>query len=208
MGRPQLRGFHEEEGSAMRHARAFTLIAVAGVLLSLSLVTPVGAHVGGTVGHIWNEHLLPLAKGVFYTKAQSNQRYLSPNETTRKFVWRVPNDVDTTLTSVFSAWDLQIRASCIGGEIHAEVDAVTEHGSIVGSFVNNFGEVSLLRNTDWDVSSGVVELNGSANFSEAGGSFTYTSVSDHVVTVTYELSNNANDEGIECLVSGMVHRVP
>ena len=116
------------------------------MLLSLSLVTPVGAHVGGTVGHLWNEQLLPLAKGVFYTKAQSNQRYLSPNETTRKFVWRVPNDVNTTLTSVFSAWDLQLdRASCIGGEIHAEVDAVTEHGSIVGSFVNNFGEVSLLR---------------------------------------------------------------
>jgi len=192
----------------MRHARTFTLLAVAGVSLSLSLVAPVGAHVGETVGHLWNAHLLPLAKGVFYTKAQSDQRYLSPNETTRKFVWRVPNDVDTPLETVFSAWDLQISASCVSGEVHAEVDAVSEHGSLVGSFVNNFGEVTLLRNTDWDVSSGVVELNGSTNFSEAGGSFTYTSVLGRVVTVTYEVSNSANDEGIECLVSGMVHRVP
>jgi hypothetical protein len=191
----------------MRHARTFTLITVAGALFALSLVTPVGAHVGGTVGHLWNDHLLPLAKGVFYTKTQADHRYLSPNETTRKFVWRVPNDVDTSLTSVFSAWDLQISASCILGDVHAEVDAVTEHGSLVGSFVNNFGEVTLLRNTDWDVSSGVLELNGSSNFPEAGGSFTYTTVSGHVVTVSYEVSNSANDEGIECLVSGLVQRV-
>ena len=192
----------------MRHARTFTLIAVAGALFALSLVTPVGAHVGGTVGHLWNAHLSPLAKGVFYTKTQANQRYLSPNETTRKFVWRVPNDVDTSLATIFDAWDLEIRASCIAGEVNAEVDAVSEHGSIVGSFVNNFGEITLLRNTDWDVSSGAVDLNGVTNFTEAGGSFTYTSTTDRVVTVLYEVSNSANDEGIECLVSGIVHRVP
>jgi hypothetical protein len=192
----------------MRHTRSITSIAVVGALLALSLTTPVAAHVGGTVGHLSRDHLLPLAKGVFYTKAQSNQRYLSPNEATRKFVWRAPNDVDTSLTTIFDAWDLQISASCITGEVHAEVDAISEHGSLVGSFVNNFGDVTLLRNTDWDVSSGVVELNGAANFSEAGGSFTYTSTSGRVVTVVYEVTNDANDEGIECLVSGIVHRVP
>ena len=191
----------------MRHARPVAILTVAGALLALSLATPVGAHVGGTVGHLWNGHLLPLAKGVFYTKAQANERYLSPNESTRKFLWRVPNDVDTNLTTIFDAWDLQISASCIAGEIHAEVDAISEHGSMVGSFVNNFGEVTLLRNTDWDTSSGVIGLNGPTNFPEAGGSFVYTTVSGNVLSVQYELSDSANDEGIECLVSGIVHRV-
>jgi hypothetical protein len=192
----------------MRHTRSITVIAVAGALFALSLTAPVAAHVGGTVGHVWSHHLLPLAKGVFFTKAQANERYISPNETTRKFVWRAPNDVDTSLTPIFDAWDLEISASCVTTEVHAEVDAVSEHGSLVGSFVNNFGEINLLRNTDWDISSGVVDLNGGANFSEAGGSFTYTSTSGSVVTVVYELTNAANDEGTECLVSGIVNRVP
>ena len=192
----------------MRQARTIMVTALVGALFALSLATPVGAHVGGTVGHLWNDHLLPLAKGVFYTKAQANQRYLSPNETTRKFVWRVPNDVDTSLETVFDAWGLQISASCIAGEIHAEVDATSEHGSILGSFVNNFGDINLLRNTDWDASSGVVELNGGANFPDVGGSFTYTTTSDSVVAVQYELSDSANDEGTECLVSGLANRVP
>jgi hypothetical protein len=41
--------------SHMRHARSITSVAVVGALLALSLVTPVGAHVGGTVGHLWRD---------------------------------------------------------------------------------------------------------------------------------------------------------
>jgi hypothetical protein len=119
----------------------------------------------------------------------------------------VPNDVDTSLETVFDAWDLQISASCVAGEIHAEIDAISEHGSILGSFVNNFGEINLLRNTDWDTSSGVVELNGGANYPDVGGSFTYTTTSGSVVAVQYEMSDSANDEGTECLVSGLANRV-
>jgi hypothetical protein len=47
-------------------------IAVAALILA---ITPAGAHVGGTVGHLWTQHLLPLAKQTFYTKAKSDARY-------------------------------------------------------------------------------------------------------------------------------------
>ena len=55
-------------------------IRLAGLLAGLAViavvVTPAGAHVGGTVSHLWNQHLLPLAKQTFFTKTQANARYL------------------------------------------------------------------------------------------------------------------------------------
>ncbi len=192
----------------MRIGRTIAILGVSALLLALSLFTPVGAHVGGTVGHLWTQHLLPLAKRVFYTKTLANDRFLSPNETTRKFVWRVANDADTTLIPIFSRWDLEISASCVLGDVHAEVDAVSDNGSLVGGFIDNFGDSHLLRNTDFDPGSIPVDLNDGSNFTEAGGYFTYTSVAGSVVTVQYEMSNSANADGTECLVSGIAHRVP
>jgi hypothetical protein len=61
--------------SFRNRGRAFSLILV-GVVLGAALITPAGAHVGGTVGHLWSKHLLPLAKGAFYTKSQSDGKYL------------------------------------------------------------------------------------------------------------------------------------
>ena len=194
----------------MRHARTFTLIAVAGVLLSLSLVTPVGAHVGGTVGHISGTNTCsPLAKGVFYTKTQSNQRYLSPNETTRKFVWRVPNDVDTSLTSDLQRVGPADQRQLHRGEVNAEVDAVTEHGSIVGSFVNNFGEVSAAPEHGLGR---LLRRGGAERLRELlrGGWVVHVHHGLRSRRDGHAMSSAAmrNDEGIECLVSGIVHRVP
>jgi hypothetical protein len=41
------------------------------------LISPAGAHVSDNVGHLWNQHIKPLAKRTFYTKQQSNQRFQS-----------------------------------------------------------------------------------------------------------------------------------
>ena len=46
-------------------------LALAGIVMGSLLLTPAGAHVGGTVGHLWN-HLRPKAKQIFYTKSQVN----------------------------------------------------------------------------------------------------------------------------------------
>jgi hypothetical protein len=35
-----------------------------------------GSPVGGTVGHLWSDHIRPLAENIFYTKSQSNARYV------------------------------------------------------------------------------------------------------------------------------------
>ena len=191
----------------MKNARVAVVVGIAAAMMAISLWSPVGAHVGGTVGHLWRQHLLPLARDAFFTKAGANERFVAHGEQTRTFVWRADNTVDTPLEPIFAAWDLEFSASCVSGTIHAEVDAVSEHGSIVGGFIDNFGASNLIRNTDWDVSSGPVDLNGGSDFSEAGGYFTYTSVAGDVVSVQYELSDSANDEGIECLVSGSVQRV-
>jgi hypothetical protein len=52
------------------------VVACVAAAVLVIAITPAGAHVGGTVGHLWNQHLLPLAKKTFYTKAQSNARYV------------------------------------------------------------------------------------------------------------------------------------
>jgi hypothetical protein len=49
-------------------------------LVSTLVITPAGAHVGGTVGHLWTTHLKPLAVKAFYTKAQSNERFVNVGE--------------------------------------------------------------------------------------------------------------------------------
>lgn len=58
----------------LRNRRSAAIFLVLGLLMGLLLLTPAGAHVGGTVGHLWKQHLLPQAKKSFYTKKQVNQQ--------------------------------------------------------------------------------------------------------------------------------------
>ena len=62
-----------------RRRRRDVLLMVVGAMAAAVLITPAGAHVGGTVGHLWKQHLLPLAKKSFYTKSASDARYLGKN---------------------------------------------------------------------------------------------------------------------------------
>jgi hypothetical protein len=60
-------------------------LLVAGAFIGALLVAPAGAHVGGTVQHLWTEHIRPLAKQIFYTKAQSDGRYVRAAQTNLGF---------------------------------------------------------------------------------------------------------------------------
>jgi hypothetical protein len=46
------------------------------------LISPAGAHVGGTLAHLW-DHLKPKVTNLVYTKTQSNARYPRKAEATR-----------------------------------------------------------------------------------------------------------------------------
>lgn len=56
------------------HKRGIALVLV-GMVLGAALITPAGAHIS-SVSHTWKKHFLPLAKKAFYTKTQSNAKYL------------------------------------------------------------------------------------------------------------------------------------
>jgi hypothetical protein len=59
-----------------RFLRLVGAAVIAGVVVGALVVTPAGAHVGGTVGHLWTKHIRPLATDIFYTKTQSNTRFV------------------------------------------------------------------------------------------------------------------------------------
>ena len=48
---------------------------LAGIVFGIVLSDPVSAHVGGTVEHLWTEHIRPLTDGRYYTKTASSTRY-------------------------------------------------------------------------------------------------------------------------------------
>jgi hypothetical protein len=52
----------------------------AGALIGVLLITPAGAHVGGTVAHLWG-HLKPKVTALVYTKAQSDTKFLGKAQT-------------------------------------------------------------------------------------------------------------------------------
>jgi hypothetical protein len=49
--------------------RAVALLLV-GALIGTMLITPAGAHVGGTVSHLWTKHIRPKADARYYRKSQ------------------------------------------------------------------------------------------------------------------------------------------
>jgi hypothetical protein len=53
-------------------------LLVLAALLAAAFVAPAGAHVGGTINHLWNGpgHIKSKAMQLFYTKAQSDSKYL------------------------------------------------------------------------------------------------------------------------------------
>lgn len=61
-----------EQKNGRRRGIALLLV---GMVLGAALISPAGAHIG-SVKHTWREHFLPLAKKAFYTKKQSNERFL------------------------------------------------------------------------------------------------------------------------------------
>jgi hypothetical protein len=54
---------------AMRRWRAATLLAVGAVIGMVMIATPAGAHVGGTVSHLWNKHIKPKADARYVKRA-------------------------------------------------------------------------------------------------------------------------------------------
>lgn len=52
----------------IRRWRAATLLAVGVVIGMVMVATPAGAHVGGTVGHLWNNHIKPKADARYSKK--------------------------------------------------------------------------------------------------------------------------------------------
>jgi len=61
-------------GTGSRRRKGVGLVIV-GMVLGAALVTPAGAHID-SIAHTWSKHFKPLAKKVFYTKKQSNGRFL------------------------------------------------------------------------------------------------------------------------------------
>jgi hypothetical protein len=79
----------------MKKERRWKLVALlaAGIAIGVVMVgTPAGAHVGGSVSHLWNQHIKPKTDARYYTKSQANGRYV--NE--RELLWAVVNSSATT----------------------------------------------------------------------------------------------------------------
>ena len=70
---------HDTHGGERKRSRRWRLVALlaTGVAIGTTMVAaPATAHVAGSVLHLWNDHLKPLADARYYTKAQVNA-YLS-----------------------------------------------------------------------------------------------------------------------------------
>lgn len=50
-----------------RRAAPMVVVLVAGMVLGATMMSPVGAHVGGSIKHLWSE-LKPKATKTFFTK--------------------------------------------------------------------------------------------------------------------------------------------
>ena len=50
------------------------------------MMSPVGAHVGNSVRHLWSDHIRPLVKDDFYTQAQSDHRFIKKRSVRKGFV--------------------------------------------------------------------------------------------------------------------------
>lgn len=98
------------------------ILAACLVIFIGALLTPAGAHVGGTVAHLWQQHLLPLAKKAFYTKGQSDQRYLRKTTTVQHLIVTAP-EWETDLGNDFQ--EIENPAPAGGNNLCMQVAAVS-----------------------------------------------------------------------------------
>ena len=69
------------DGKVSRRWRTVALVAIGIAIGSGLAATPVSSHVGGTVAHLWNDHLKARTDARYYTKTQGEARYYNVNET-------------------------------------------------------------------------------------------------------------------------------
>jgi hypothetical protein len=69
----------KKRGRTTRVSRRDLALLCAGAVTAGVLLVPAGAHIGGTVAHLWS-HLKVKVTGVAYTKAQSDARYLAKTQ--------------------------------------------------------------------------------------------------------------------------------
>lgn len=60
---------------------AYVSMSVVAIVAVVLLLTPAGAHVTDSVTHLWTDHIKPLATKTFFTKAQSDGRYVRTGAT-------------------------------------------------------------------------------------------------------------------------------
>ena len=70
----------------MRASHRFRNISflIAGFVIGALMMSPVGAHVGNQVRHLW-DHIRPLVKDDFYTKGQSDRRFIRKSSVRKGF---------------------------------------------------------------------------------------------------------------------------
>lgn len=51
------------------------IILLVGIIVGTIMITPASAHLGDSALHIWNDHIKGWSKQIFYTKAQSDDKY-------------------------------------------------------------------------------------------------------------------------------------
>jgi hypothetical protein len=108
--------------SLLRRSLQVICVALVGaVLISAFAVTPAGAHVGGTVNHLWTKHIRPLAKQLFYSKSQSNDRYYTKSQANTRFVKKSAvaaiTQVKAPSSTVASGATVGVTAFCPAGTI-------------------------------------------------------------------------------------------
>lgn len=58
-----------------RRWKMAALVAVGALVGVVMGATPAGGHVGGSVSHLWNQHIKPKTDARYYTKSRSNDRF-------------------------------------------------------------------------------------------------------------------------------------
>ena len=106
---------------------------VAGLVIGALMMSPVGAHVGTEIKHLWPDHIAPLVKDDFYTKAQSNARFIKKASTRKGFfscpstAWYPEENDDTYWTSGAKRYSTTYPVSVF------HCNAVLPHGASVKS---------------------------------------------------------------------------